>query len=398
MSREDSRPATLCIHGGRRPGPGDRAVMMPIHQTSTFVPGEDDWRRVEQGEVAESLFYTRYGNPSIAVVERRLALLEGAEEARLFASGNAAMHAALLGLALPAGRVVASSRLYGGTRAILKDALVPAGGEFEYCDLDDPAAVASAVRPGTSLVVCESIANPTLEVADLPAIARRAHEVGARLVVDATYASPLLQRPLALGADVVVHSATKFLGGHSDLIAGAVATSAELAPVLDRQRMVVGGSLDPLAAFLLDRGLRTLALRMRAHCEGASRVAAYLANHPAIERVRHPSLEDFPHHARAAALLDGPGAVVFAALRGTDEAAAELLERFELFLPAPSLGGVESLASQPARTSHTGMSAAERLEAGIPPGAFRLSVGIEDPDDLVADLEQALAAVTPGQG
>lgn len=396
MTRRPVRPATLCIHGGRRPGPGDRAAVMPIHQSATFVPGEEDWRLVEEGRVAESRFYSRYGNPSVAAVERRLALLEGAAEARLFASGNAAMHAAVMALALPGGRVVASSRLYGGTRAILSGALEAAGGEVRYVDLDDARALAEALRDGARVLLCESIANPTLEVADVPRLARLAREAGARLVVDATYATPLLQRPLDLGADVVVHSATKFLGGHSDLIAGVVATSAELAPLVDRQRMVAGAALDPFAAFLLDRGLRTLALRMRAHCEGATRVASYLASHPRVALVRHPSLEDFPHHARAAQLLDGPGAVVLAALAGTDADATRLLERLELAVPAPSLGGVETLVSQPSRTSHAGMSAAERAAAGIPPGAFRLSIGVEDPEDLIADLEQALAATARG--
>jgi cystathionine beta-lyase/cystathionine gamma-synthase len=390
MTRRPVQPATLCIHGGRRPGPGDPAVVMPVHQSSTFVPGEEDWRLVEEGRVAESRFYSRYGNPSVAAVERRLALLEGADEVRLFASGNAAMHAAVMALALPGGRVVASDRLYGGTRAILTGALAAAGGSAVFVDLDDAAALEAALRPGASVVLCESIANPTLEVADLPRLATLARAAGARLLVDATYATPLLQRPLEHGADLVVHSATKFLGGHSDLLAGAVASSGELAPLLDRQRMVAGAVLDPFAAFLLDRGLRTLAVRMRAHCEGASRVARFLAAHPRITRVLHPSLEDFPHHDRARTLLSGPGAVVLAALDGDEADAAGLLERLELAVPAPSLGGVETLVSQPCRTSHAGMSAEERAAAGILPGAFRLSVGIEDPEDLCADLAAAL--------
>ncbi len=390
MSDQPARLSTLCIHGGRRPGPGDPAVVTPIHQTTTFVPEERDWELVRAGRVAESRFYSRYGNPSVAAVERRIALLEGADEARLFASGNAASHAAILALALPGGHVVASDRLYGGTRAILSNALVASGGAVDFVDCDDESALLAAFRPNTRLVLCESIANPTLEVADVPRLAEHAHARGALLMVDATYATPALQRPLEHGADVVMHSASKYLGGHSDVIAGALASSSELALRFDRWRIDAGGSLDAHAAFLIDRGIKTLAVRMRAHVENAGILARALEAHPKVTRVLYPGLESSAHRARAAQLLAGPGAMVLATCAGGDAEAERVLGRLELAIAAPSLGGVETLVCQPVHTSHAGMTEEQRIAVGILPGSFRISVGIEDAADLVDDFTRAL--------
>jgi cystathionine beta-lyase/cystathionine gamma-synthase len=384
-------PSTRGIHAGRRPQAGDSAVVTPIYQTATFVPSARDHALVREGREYESSFYSRYGNPTVVAVERRIADLEGAEQTRLFASGNAAMHATLMALALPGGHVLAADRLYGGTRGILDHCLVPAGGAVTYVDLDDDEALRAAFRPATRVLLCESIANPTLEVADIARLAQLAHAQAARLVVDATYASPILQRPLERGADVSLHSASKYLGGHSDLVAGAVSADPGIMRKITAWRVHAGGCLDPHSAFLVDRGIKTLALRMVAHAAGAQALAEFLVQHPAVSHVRYPGLASFPHHARARENLEGFGGMVLATLKGDDAAASRVLERLRIALAAPSLGGVETLVSQPALTSHASLDEAQRLAIGIPPGTMRISVGIEDPADLIADFAQALA-------
>lgn len=387
---QDLGPATRGIHAGRRPGAGDPAVVMPIYQSSTFVPDEHDHALVREGREFESRFYSRYGNPTVVCAERRIADLERAEGTRLFASGNAAMHATLMALGLPGGHVVAAARLYGGTRGILDRCLVPAGGAVTYVELDDERALAAAFRPETRVLLCESIANPTLEVADVPLLARLAHAHGASLVVDATYATPILQRPLELGADVSLHSASKYLGGHSDLLAGAVSAGGARLRAITDWRRDAGGCLDAHGAFLVERGVKTLALRMGAHCAGARALAEFLVAHPAVRSVRYPGLADFEHHERAKRLLSDAGGMLLACLEADDAGAARVLERLEIAVAAPSLGGVETLVSLPALNSHAGLSEGERLALGIPPGAVRISVGIEDPADLIADFARAL--------
>lgn len=365
--------------------------MTPIYQTATFVPGPEDLALLAEGKPAETRFYSRYGNPTVAALERRIAILEGAEEARCFASGNAAMHATLMALALPGGHVVAAEKLYGGTRQILDRCVVAAGGGVDYVDFEDREALASATRDTTRVLLCESIANPTLEVADLPFLGELARARGARLVVDATYASPILQRPLALGADVVVHSATKYFSGHSDLVAGVCAGDGAVVESITSWRMNAGACLDPHAAFLIDRGIKTLALRMQAHTAGAQALAEFLSRHPRVSQVNYPGLPSSPHHERARSLLNGMGGMVLFAIDGDDAEASQLLERLEIALVAPSLGGVETLVSQPALTSHAAMSGEERAALGIPPGSIRVSVGIEDPEDLIEDFRSALS-------
>jgi cystathionine beta-lyase/cystathionine gamma-synthase len=234
------------------------------------------------------------------------------------------------------------------------------------------------------------MANPTLELADLPALAELTRAHGALLLVDATFASPALQRPLALGADLVMHSASKYLGGHSDLIAGLVSGRAELMESVESWRRRAGGVLDPEPAYLLERGVKTLSLRVRAHCERARELAAALAGHPRVLKVVHPSLEDFPQRELAARLLADTGGMIFFVVEGGDEAALVLLDRLQLAIPAASLGGVETLVCTPATTSHAAMTSAERHAIGIPPGAVRISVGVEEAADLIADFTQAL--------
>jgi len=391
--RETLRPATLCIHAGHRADEREPAVTLPIHQSSSFVPGEHDLRLIRAGRMAESLIYSRNGNPTVRAVEAKIAALEGAPEARLFSSGMAACHAALASLSLPGGHVLASNRLYGGSRELIEDGLREMGGSSSFVDITDLAAVEAALRDETRVLFCESIANPTLEVADLPRLAQLAHARGAALVVDATFASPILQRPLELGADVSFHSASKYLGGHTDLVGGVLCASKELCTSFHSWRTRAGGCLDPFAAYLLDRGLKTLALRMRAHCEGATVLAEALECHPGVKAVRYPGLASFPQQALAGELLSGNGGMLLLTIDGDDDAASEVVAALRIAVPGSSLGGVETLVSQPVLSSHTSLDRVELDALGIAPGAIRVSVGVEDSGDLVADFEAALASI-----
>ena len=343
----------------------------------------------DEGRWDEAWVYSRYGNPTVAAVEDKLGALEGAEGCLLFGSGVAALHAALVAAAPPDGTVAMASQIYGGTRAILGSELAPRGlGVVEF-DLARPETLDDL--GDVSAVIVESLSNPNLLVADLPALAERCRARGAKLVVDATFATPLLQRPLELGADLVVHSATKALGGHSDLTAGVVAGGGALLARARTARKHLGAVLDPAPAALLERGLKTLALRVRAQVAGATALARALEAHPRVGAVHYPGLESHAQHDLAVELLAGPGSVLSFVHTGGDEALRPLAGRLRLALDAPSLGGVETLVSLPAFMSHAGLDEAARARAGIVPGLVRVAVGIEDASDLVADFEQALA-------
>ncbi|MBK7874722.1 MAG: PLP-dependent transferase [Planctomycetes bacterium] len=384
-------PATLCIHAGWRATPERKDVVLPIAQAATFLLDDASYAAMLEGRIDEAEIYTRLGNPTLDAVQTKLAALEGAEHALLFASGMAAIHAALLSRVRTGSRVVAQKELYGSAWDLLENFLRPLGVATEFVELNDPAARKAALAQGCDVVYCESVSNPTLAVADLPAIAKEARAAGAVTIVDATFATPLLQKPLELGADLVVHSATKYLAGHSDVIGGVVLGSRERLKPVYRWLQLAGGCMDPHAAFLLDRGLKTLPLRMKAHVENACELARFFGRHPKVERVLYPGLESHPSHGRARTLLAGPGGMVSCVVRGGDAAALACLRRLKLALEASSLGGAETLVSAPFNTSHARLSPAQRAAAGIPPGFLRISAGIEDARDLVRDFEQALA-------
>jgi cystathionine beta-lyase/cystathionine gamma-synthase len=383
-------PESLCIHAGRRAKPGDAAVVAPIVQSTTFLLDDRSYADMLAGRVDQALIYTRLGNPTLDAVERKIAALEGAEEAYVFASGMAAIHAAVMSLVQSGSRIVAHRELYGSTWDFFHNFLSRLGITTSFVDLADERALAAALRERPAVLYCESISNPTMTVSDVPRIADAAHAAGARVVVDATFATPILQRPLALGADLVVHSATKYLGGHSDLIGGAACGSTELMRPVYRWLQLAGGCMDPHAAFLLDRGIKTLPLRMRAHAAGAQHVAERLSKNRRVQRVLYPGLAEHPSHALAKKVLALPGGMLSFVVEGGDETALRVVRNLGLALEASSLGGVESLVSLPFNTSHVKLTAAERLAAGIPPGFIRVSIGIEDPGDLIADFEQAL--------
>lgn len=385
MKAEDAgrRPgvSTTAVHGGSPPAQEGGPVVMPIHQTSTFFSEADP-----AGEVR----YTRYGNnPNHLAVEKKIALLEGAADSVLVASGNAACALALLSCARAGQRIVAQRELYGGTLRILNREFPRLGIRCDYVPLDTDWDAALADPAGALLM--EVPVNPTLRVPDIAVAAGAARRAGVPLIVDATFATPVNFRPLEHGADLVFHSATKYLGGHSDLTAGVVSGSAERVAEVRELMKSFGPVLDPHAVWLLERGIKTLSVRMARHNENGMAVAERMSRHPQVEQVLYPGLASHRDHDRAASLMNGFGGVVSLVVKGGDEAALRMTQSLRLMCVAPSLGGVETLVSMPRYTSHSALSREQRHAAGIPDGFVRLALGIEDADDLVADLEQALA-------
>ena len=383
---------TCAVHAGTFDDPLTGAVGTPIYQTSTFILGEDQYRAVEEGYARDRFIYTRYGNPSQWAVQEKLAALEGAESALVFSSGMAAISASVLALLDKGAHIIASDELYGGTYGLFHQELVALGFAISYVSPRDIEGIRAAVRPNTTLMYFEAMTNPLLKVVDIEAIADIAQECGARLVIDATFVTPLGCRPLELGADIVVHSCTKYLNGHSDLVAGAALGSRKLLDAIWPRLLAYGGCLDPHACFLLERSLKTLALRMRAHQEGADKVARFLSRHPRVRKTCYPGLPDHPDRALVQRILRNTGGMVSFNV-ASDAQALELLKRLRLMRTATSLGGVETLISLPFNTSHAAFTATQRARLGIEPGCVRLSVGIENPDDLIADLGAALDAM-----
>ncbi len=377
--------STRAIHAGEiKPSPSG-AVVTPIYQSATFAYGGPGGLK--------DVTYGRYQNtPNHAVLHARLAALEGAEDALVTSTGMAAMSAALLGLCASGDRVLAARGLYGGTHALLAEELPRLGIETDFVDPHDPASWAAAVRPQTRVFVVESISNPLCRVCDLPAVASFCREKGIISLVDNTFASPVNFAPVAHGFDLVHHSATKYLNGHSDLVAGVLAGRSALVEKAVRIVRRLGASLDPHACFLLERGLKTLVVRVERHNSNAQRVAEFLDAHASVARVHFPGLSKHPDHQRARALLCGFGGMLAFDLTGGEAHTERFLAAVRIPVVAPSLGGVESLLSRPAATSHAMLSRPERAALGITDGTVRMSVGIEDADDLIADLDQALRA------
>jgi methionine-gamma-lyase len=384
--------ATRQIHAGGHPDPHTGSLSMPIFQTSTFAMRDAAHGAEIFAHRGKGYVYTRLGNPNHVVVEEKVADLEGGEAAVATASGMAAISAALMTLLQAGDHVVAGRVLYGCTHSLLADGLSRFGIATSFVDTTDVDAVRAAIRPDTRVVYLETPANPNLEITDVAAVSRVAHEHGAVVVVDNTFCTPYLQRPLELGADVVVHSATKYLNGHGDVIAGFVVGRAEL---MERVRELglkdlTGAVLGPFEAFLILRGMKTLSYRMNAHCSNAQRVAEHLAAHPLVEKVIFPGLPNHPQYALARRQMHGPGGVVGFEVAGGREAAVRLIDGVQLISIAVSLGDIESLIQHPATMTHASYSAEERAAVGISEGLVRLAVGLEDPRDLIADLDQAL--------
>ncbi|MGH2731839.1 MAG: cystathionine gamma-synthase [Actinomycetota bacterium] len=374
---------TRAIHAGQEPDPATGAVAVPIYQTSTFVQ--------ESVGRHKGYSYSRLANPTRSALEAALASLEEAGHALAFASGMAAEDA-VFRLLQPGDHLITGLELYGGTRRLIHEVLAPSGVGFSVVDPTRLEDVRGALRPSTRMLWIETPTNPSLQVADLAAIAAIAHRAEARLVVDNTFATPFLQRPLNLGADVVVHSTTKYIGGHSDLIGGAACTSDEaVAEKLKSLRNTTGGVPGPFDCWLALRGIKTLAVRMRQHCDNAARVAEFLCEHPAVTGVRYPGLADHPGHEVAARQMDGFGGMIAFEV-ASPEQARRIVEKTRVFLLGESLGGVESLIGYPAVMSHAAMSG---TPFAVSDRLIRLSVGIEHIEDLIEDLKEALSGGDP---
>ena len=381
-------PGTTSVHG--RHGEPKGPLATPIVQASTFALGSTaEMRRYLDGD-REVFLYTRYANPTVRELEESLAALEGAEAALCLSSGMAAMTTAVLSVAQGGDEVLASASLYGGTVRLLTDLLPRLGIASRSLKAADLARVGRLAGDRSRLLIVESPTNPTLEIVDLAAVCASARERGLVVVVDNTFATPLLQRPLALGADLVMHSLTKALSGHSDLIGGALAGSRPRIEAARATMMILGGCMDPHAAFLARRGLKTLHLRVERQCANALALARRLEGHEAVRAVRYPGLPSHPGHDVAARQMAAFGGLVTLELEGGLPAAERFYDRLRLVARAASLGGVESLASLPVHTSHHGLSEDALREAGVDPGMVRLSMGVEDAADLIADVERAL--------
>ncbi|MGD8453867.1 MAG: PLP-dependent aspartate aminotransferase family protein [Phycisphaerae bacterium] len=392
---EGLSPDTLAVHAGIRRHEYYPAVP-PIFQTSTF-----GFESAEQGAAlfagkSKGYIYSRMGNPTVESAEDAVAALEGAHKGLACASGMAAIHTALAALVKSGEHIVCSEAVYGPTCTLVNSVLAEFGIESTMVDSSDFEAVRQAMRPNTKVIYIETPANPTLVITDLEAVAKLAHDQGALLVVDNTFMSPILQQPLRFGADVVVHSLTKFLNGHADVVGGMIVVKDE--PMYSRMRRALnhfGGVLPPMESFLVHRGVKTLALRMQRHSQNAQKIAEHLESHPQVEWVKYPGLKSHPQYALAQKQMSGPGAIISFEVRGGIDAGRAVMNNVGLWMLAVSLGGVESLIQHPASMTHASMGAEARQQAHITDGLVRLSVGIENVDDLIADLDKALRASSP---
>ncbi len=386
MKTNRMKLATRLIHAGEPQQPFAGAVSMPIFQSSTFLATE--------GTPYHDLKYIRLNNtPNHQVLHAKLAALENAPAALVTASGMAAITTTLLTLLKPGDHFLAQDCLYGGTLDFISQDLAGLGIACDFIDYRRPETWKDKLRPGTRAIYVETITNPLMQIIDLEEVVRFAKRHGLISVVDNTFASPVNFRPAEKGFDLSLHSCTKYLNGHSDIVAGAVIGRQDLVEAVRRKLNHLGGSLDPHACFLLQRGLKTLAVRMEHHNRTAMVLAQFLADHPAVEKVNYPGLARDPHHNLATRLLDGCSGMLSFAVRGGKQQAAAFIQALEIPLCAPSLGGVESLITRPAATSHAGMSPEQREAAGIKDQLVRVSAGLEDPADLVADFRQALEKV-----
>jgi cystathionine beta-lyase/cystathionine gamma-synthase len=383
MSRRRFGPSTIAVHGEPHRRADWTPVVPPLMQSSTFVnPVGSD----------EEVLYTRYGNnPNQVQLGRKYALLEGADEALFLSSGMGATALAHLAVLRPGDNLVSSAWIYGGTRRLFDEEFGRFGIDVSYANPDQPRQWRKAIKKSTRAIFVESPTNPLIRVLDLAPLAQLAREYGLALLVDATFASPINFRPLEHGADVVITSATKYLNGHTDVIAGAVAGTSSVIEEVTRLMRLWGQAIDPHSAWLIDRGLRTLSIRMERHSKNGMAVATWAEKHPSIAKVSYPGLPSHPDHELASKLLDDFGGMMGLEIKGGVKATERFLKKLRVITHAPSLAGVESLVSEPRLTSHVHLTSEERARQGVPDGFVRLSCGIEDAEDIIADLEQALS-------
>jgi len=390
MKKHNRHPETEAVRGGTELHKKNGPVATPIYQTASFEVTDNDQ---QVRATSTDMFYTRYGNPTHTVAERAIAELEGADAALLFASGMNAITTSMLSLLKSGDHVVAQRDIYGGATKFFSQWLPKFGIETTFVDTVEYDQHARAIQPNTKLLYLESPTNPTLRVVDLRKVTALAKQHNLITFIDSTFGTPINQRPADFGVDLIMHSGTKYFAGHSDLICGIVAGRQELVQKIHETRTTLGGTMDPHAAWLLLRGIKTLAVRVQRQNDNALRVARFLAQHPKVRRVHYPFLEGHPQRALAMELMRGGGGVLSFEVDGTGDDARRLSEALHLFTLAPSLGGVDSLVTIPVLTSHGMISAEHRQKMGVTEQLIRLSVGIENADDLIADLEQALTVV-----
>jgi cystathionine beta-lyase/cystathionine gamma-synthase len=391
MKKHKRHQETEAVHGGADLQKKNGPLSTPIYQTSTFQVTDSDQ---QLRATSTDMFYTRYGNPTHSVAERAIAELEGTDAALLFASGMGAITTSVLSLLKSGDHIVAQRDIYGGATKFLSQWLPKLGIETTFVDTTEYDQHAGAIRPNTKLLYLESPTNPTLRVVDLKRVVALARQRNLITFIDSTFATPINQRPGDFGVDLIMHSGTKYFAGHSDLICGTVTGRNDLIDKIHETRTTLGGTMDPHAAWLLLRGVKTLAVRVQRQNDNALRVAQFLAQHSKVRRVHYPFVEGHPQRALAMEQMHGGGGVLSFEIDGTGEDAKRLAEALHLFTLAPSLGGVDSLVTLPVLTSHAMISAEQRQKMGVTEQMIRLSVGIENVDDLIADLEQALTFVT----
>lgn len=393
MDSSELGNGTLSVWGGEDRYLVDRATQVPVvHSVSFGYDDFDTWQAVALGE-AEGHIYGRNTNPTVEVFEEKLRLLEHAEAATSASTGMAAISNTLYALVRPGQRVVSVKDTYGGTSKVFTDFLPPLGIDVELCDTTDVEATEAAIDVGCDLLYLETPTNPTLKVLDLERLITKGHESGAIVVVDNTFATPINQNPIDLGADLVVHSATKFLGGHADALGGVVAGRKDLVDTVYGYREINGATLHPMAAYLLLRGMKTLKLRVDRQGESAMAIATHLESHPKVESVNYPGLESHPQHEIASRQMRAFGGMLSFSLGPDISTVRAFLPHLKLAHRAANLGSVETIVGPPATTSHVEVPAHERAKLGIPEGLIRYSTGIEDVDDLIDDLDRALDAL-----
>ncbi len=382
--------STTCVHGGEMVDSLNGSVTTPIFQSATFLYPYAIDEHGNYTDRAAPYFYTRLSNPTVRVAERKLSLLEGTEDCVAFSSGMAAISTAVMEVVGRNGHILSVRDLYGGTHSLFEHVLPGMGHEVTLFDRNEAASLETMIRGNTRAVYVETPTNPTLSMYDIEEIFRTAHRNGLVTMIDNTFPSPVNMQPASFGADIVIHSATKYLGGHSDIIAGMVAGSTEITARIRNMQSVLGGSMDPFAAFLLERGMKTLELRVKKQNENATAIAEYLQDRRDISRVLYPGLKTHEGHAIASRIMKGYGGMLSFDIKAGGKAAERFIRRLKIAKVAASLGGVETLVTIPAVTSHRQLSAAELRKRGIAQGLVRLSAGIENADDLIEDISAAL--------
>lgn len=394
MSNRKTKLGTDCVWAGEETYLLQGSTQVPVvHSVSFGYDDVDEWQAVALGEKAGHI-YSRNTNPTVQAFEDKVRQLEGAEAATSFATGMAAISNTLYTLLKPHDRVVSVKDTYGGTNVIFSEFLPRLNVDVALCNTTDHEAIEAEIAKGCQVLYLETATNPTLKIIDIPRLAKAAHAVGAIVVIDNTFATPINCNPLALGADLVLHSATKFLGGHADAMGGVVCGSAELIERIYHFREINGATLHPMAAYLLLRGMKTLHLRIRQQNESAAQIAKFLTTHPAVENVFYPGLPAHENHDIAAEQMRGFGGMLSFTLKGGFDAVKQFVPNIRYAHAAANLGAVETIIGPPATTSHVEVTPEQRARMGIPEGMIRYSTGIEDIDDLLADLEQALDAIT----